>query len=545
MVQVQQRLLALALLGLIPAGAKKFYPDDPLERMPKPRRVENALSRPISQTYDYFANTFAKQSVIRARASTTPAGNINTLDEVPDSAWFTNRHAKQAMVLDALVAGAGNDDQPAVDAPWLVTAFKRDGQTPGMLMRDSKGRGFILKLDVPQHPELASAAEVIGSRFFHAMGYNVTASYVVRFTASQLKTASGAVVELPGRRRRPMTDADIRSFLRLEAGERDGTYRAVAVRSVPGVPLGPFRLSDTRKDDPNDIVPHEHLRELRGLMIPCAWLNHTDINALNTLDALVDDGPLRYIRHYLIDFGSILGSDGVTTKSPRSGYENLLETRNAALEMFTLGAWVPYWARTVYPDIQGVGRFQSRIFDPARWRSTYPVKPFEYVRPDDAYWGAKLVMAFREPEIRAILSTGEYSDPQAVEWLTRSLLERREKIGRLYLERVLPIDYFRIRDQKLEFRDLSVENGFVPARSYQYRWFRFDNEGEEPGVDEGDERRQYVSGSSAEIPKELVNAQAESYCGVEIHAGDTRLRVIVYFRKHAGRLRLAGIERYW
>jgi hypothetical protein len=543
-VQVRQRVLILALLLLVPASARKFYPDDPLDRAPKPRRVEKALNRPISQTYDYFANTFAKQSVIHARATTTPAGDINTVDEVPDSAWFVNRHARQPLSLEALARGAGNEP-PSTAAPWLVSAFKREGSSPGFVIRDAGGREYILKFDPPQYPELASAAEVIGSRFFHAMGYHVPESYIVRFATSQLKAAPGAVVELPGRRPRPMNDSDIRTFLRLETGERNGTHRAVAVRVLPGMLLGPFRFSGTRKDDPNDTVPHEHLRELRGLMIPSAWLNHTDINALNTLDALVDDGPLRYIRHYLIDFNAILGSDGTAAKSPRSGYENLLEPRKAALQMFTLGAWIPYWARTVYPDIAGVGRFQSRIFDPARWRSTYPVKPFEYARPDDTYWGAKLVMAFREPEIRAILSTGEYSDPQAIEWLTRCLMERREKIGKLYLERVLPIDYFSIRNQKLEFRDLSVENGFVPPRNYQYRWFRFDNEGEEPAVDEDDTRKEYLEERTAAIPQELVNAPAESYCGVEIHAGDTRLRVTVYFRKHAGRLRLAGVERYW
>lgn len=533
------------MLLLVPASARKFYPDDPLERTPKPRRVEKASFRPVNQTYDYFANTFAKQSVIHARANTTPAGNLNTLDEVPDGPWFVNRHARQPVPLEDLLRGAGRNEPPAANEPWLVNAFKRNGDSPGLLIQDSTGRQYLLKFDTPQHPELASAAEVIGAKFFHAMGYNVPDNYVVRFRATQLKAAPGAVLELPGRRRRPMNDSDIRAFLRLEASEREGLYRAAASRLIAGEWLGPFRFSGTRNDDPNDTVPHEHLRELRGLMIPSAWLNHTDIHAPNTLDTLIEDGPLRYIRHYLIDFGSILGSDGIVAKSPRSGYENLLEPRRAALEMFTLGAWIPYWARATYPEIRGVGRFQSRIFDPAKWRSTYPVAPFEYARPDDTYWGAKLVMAFREPEIRAILSTGQYSDPQAVEWLTRCLMERREKIGRLYLERVLPIDYFHVRDQKLEFRDLSVENGFIAPRTYRYRWFRFGNEGEEPSADEDDERREYVEGNTNAIPKVLVNAEPETYSGVEIHAGDTRFRVTVYFRKHAGRLRLAGVERYW
>ena len=76
----------------------------------------------------------------------------------------------------------------------------------------------------------------------------------------------------------------------------DGTYRAIAARAVPGRPLGGFRYYGTRPDDPNDVVPHEHRRELRALKVFGAWTNLTDMKAGNTLDTLVtteygrDDG---------------------------------------------------------------------------------------------------------------------------------------------------------------------------------------------------------------------------------------------------------------
>ena len=61
-------------------------------------------------------------------------------------------------------------------------------------------------------------------------------------------------------------------------------YRAVAGRALPGTVLGGFRYHGTRPDDPNDVVPHEHRRELRALKVFGAWTNLVDMKAGNTLD---------------------------------------------------------------------------------------------------------------------------------------------------------------------------------------------------------------------------------------------------------------------
>ena len=73
-------------------------------------------------------------------------------------------------------------------------------------------------------------------------------------------------------------------MLRRADRAADGSYRAVAARAVPGRPLGGFRYYGTRSDDPNDIVPHEHRRELRALKVFGAWTNLVDMKAGNTLD---------------------------------------------------------------------------------------------------------------------------------------------------------------------------------------------------------------------------------------------------------------------
>ena len=68
-----------------------------------------------------------------------------------------------------------------------------------------------------------------------------------------------------------------------------------------------------------------------------------------------------------------------------------------------------------------------------------------------------------------------YTDPRAEEWLVRCLIERRDRIGRAYLSRVLPLDDFRFERRELSFTDLELAYGFVASRDYTIQWSLFDN----------------------------------------------------------------------
>ena len=59
------------------------------------------------------------------------AQNVNTLDEVPDSSWFTNRHGVRRMSRDELVRGPDTIEGPDMSAPWRVFRSKIGGLTPG------------------------------------------------------------------------------------------------------------------------------------------------------------------------------------------------------------------------------------------------------------------------------------------------------------------------------------------------------------------------------------------------------------------------------
>ncbi len=83
----------------------------------------------------------------------------------------------------------------------------------------------------------------------------------------------------------------------------DGSYRVMAQRGLPGRVIGGFKYFGTRPDDPNDIVPHEHRRELRALQVFGAWTNLVDMKAGNTLDTVITENGRSYVRHYLQDVG--------------------------------------------------------------------------------------------------------------------------------------------------------------------------------------------------------------------------------------------------
>ena len=60
--------------------------------------------------------------------------------------------------------------------------------------------------------------------------------------------------------------------------------------------------------DPEDLVPHELRREVRGMWAVDTWLNNTDCSARNTFDSWVTEGGRSFVRHSLIDFNGAMGS---------------------------------------------------------------------------------------------------------------------------------------------------------------------------------------------------------------------------------------------
>lgn len=529
--------LLLLLLWPMPVSAKKFYQDDPIQKMPRPRNVEKVLSRKLADYYDFFQNTFFKPGERSTKTKLIPAQEVNTLGEVPDSNWYTNRHYQNPMTIEGLVRGPADGNAPSMDRSWQVVTAKAEGVTPGFTILDSRGRRYLLKFDPVNYPEIATAADVISSKFFYALGYNVPENYIVTFGREQLVLNKEVVFTDHFGKVRKMTERDVTEILLDVPRNQEGKYRGVASLFISGKILGPYRYNGTRRDDPNDVVPHEHRRDLRGLSVFCAWLDHDDSRAINTLDSLVSENGIQYVKHFLIDFGSTLGSASNGPNSPRSGYEYLFAWKPSAIEFFTFGLVLPRWANAKFPDFPSVGRFESQMFDAERWVPEYPNPAFENRLPDDTFWAARQVMAFTDEQIRAIVKTGEYSNPEAENWVVECLIERRDKIGNAFLTKVLPLDRFAVKEGRLVFEDLAVESPRSPPRNYAIQWSHFDND---------TEKKTPLAGETTfTLPGQLRGASEGEYFAAEIQGGDPKKIVTVYVRKKSDRVEVVGIDRAW
>ncbi|MEM1041217.1 MAG: hypothetical protein AAGI91_01170 [Bacteroidota bacterium] len=495
-------LLLLLVLGLAGCAGTKPYTTGPVKTFdPDNRDIsrpaearENQYWDPIDRTFFYQIQkpldlNWLGRKIGQGLGLVGPkeAQNVNTLDEVPNSSWFTQRHFYFPMSEAELRRGPNVTDGPDLSA-WTVIAGKSEGKTKGFTIEDARGDRYVIKFDGPNFPELTSSAEVIATKIYHAAGYFVPQNTVTYFDPAILSLGPEAEVEVEGRERR-MTDADLAAILDPQPRRADGRIRAMASKYVDGRPIGIWTFRGTKRDDPNDRVRHEHRRELRGLSVLGSWINDADRRNANTLSVYTTDvragadgspDTARYIKHYVLDMGSTLGANGSGTHVVQHGQEYLFDPRTMAYQTVTLGLDPKPWEfqplEIKYPS---VGYFTAEYFEPEDWVMVHPNPAYEYRTDRDGFWGAKRVMAFTEAEVRAIVDEGQLTNPEAEEYLVQTLLARREAIGRYWFGQVNPLDRFVLARLDfaggsepfvLEFDDLAVTYGLEPSAASRYAY---------------------------------------------------------------------------
>jgi hypothetical protein len=495
------------------AAQPRFFPDDPLWVDDDAAfDASAAAEQEDSNGYDFVIHTFIKPGDRRD----VRAMNVNTLDEVPDSSWFTNRIGRREMSIDEIVRGPDRGPSVISMDGWVVSRDKGSGVQPGFRMTDPSGQLYQIEVDPPSHPEMATGAEIIGTAFYHAFGYHTVDVYLSEVDPAALSIADTATIRDPlsGKRRR-FERRDLNDIFKRAAPNANGRYRVLVSRFAPGKPLGNFRYYGTRPDDPNDIVPHEHRRELRGARVFGAWLNHDDSRGVNSLDMLETRDGRGYIKHYMFDFGSILGSGTVFAQRHRAGHEYIYEPEPGWLTLATLGLYVRPWMRIDYPDVPAsVGRFEGDSFDPAAWKPEYPNPAFDNMRADDAFWAARIVARFSDAAIRAVVEKARYSDPRATDYLTATLIKRRDKVLRTWLNAVNPVvDPALDASGRLTWKNAAVDARVADApQSYTLQWFRLDN-ATDTRTTVGDPVT--VASAGAAAPAELLTRGGD-YIGVVI-----------------------------
>ncbi len=406
------------------------------------------------------------------------AVNVNSMDEVPNSSWFTNRIGQHPMTAEEAASGPCTGPGLQPKGPWTVVAAKPNGANPGFFIKASDGRRYLLKFDGPVQPQRATAADVIGSKIYYAAGFNVPCNQVVYFQKDILRIDPEATSENVYGEDVPIQPSDIDQVLAMAYRRKDGWLRASASQFVDGRPIGPFTYQGTRSDDPNDVIPHEDRRELRGARLLAAWLNHFDTREQNSLDVWTKQGGREFLRHYYIDFGDCFGSRWPTdAMSRRMGRSYYLDFGHVVVDFLSLGFWPRPWDEVkVNADAEIFGYFGHEQFEPLDWKGGYRNPAFARMNSRDGLWMARILQRFTPELITAMVREGQLDDPRAERALIDLLLRRRRTILEQAFTELAPLDKFQIvrrtpgdATQSLCFEDLAVLEDVVDWRRVTYK----------------------------------------------------------------------------
>ncbi len=133
----------------------------PILREPEPQDARAAAPSEVDLlaglTYNLFALRRTQAVGSAARRTST------TIDEVPDSSWFTNRIGTRALTIDEIVRGP-NVGAPPNPSRWIIYRQKTAGAHPGITAKDANGETWFLEFDPPPNPEAATAAVVMATQ---------------------------------------------------------------------------------------------------------------------------------------------------------------------------------------------------------------------------------------------------------------------------------------------------------------------------------------------------------------------------------------------
>jgi len=304
------------------------------------------------------------------------AADLDDDGSVPDGSFWAHR--------DVASLTGRQLERGAVDAPprppFTVGTLKGTGGSGGFFGSDATGRRFLFKFDCSEWPEQGTAAEVIASRVYWAMGYRVPANSIVRVEGTGNEVLDGR--------------------------------RAMASEFVPGRIRGKWKFDWFR-----------HRREVRAMRLVAAWLNDMDRVDTNTLLSVVDGK----VYAWLLDFNSTLGTWQGRPREPWRGWRHRWDVEWQLVGAATLGTVRPGYNPECPVASAALGRLDDRV-DPAAWRGQWPNTAFDRMDAADAAWMSARMARLKRWQIEAMVRAGRFSDSSDAERLTDWLMSRRDAI---------------------------------------------------------------------------------------------------------------------
>lgn len=339
------------------------------------------------------------------------AKDVNALDEVPRSSWFS------PVPLDP----NGFARAYAEEGPPVPPVRVEQNPEHALVITDSRGRVYELRSDIENLEATSTAAGVIASRLARAIGYRTPEAWLVD---------AGA----------------------LGLGQSTSHPRLLALRWPIGVEIGPTDMTYPRGDDANDKVSHRDRRTLRALGVLAAWLDLHELGPNHLLDVYVGRPGRGHVIHVLTGLDEAIGASSLGRSHTERTVAGVV--RGSPLKnLVTLGLARPSNAPPQETTL--------RIF-PAEVKADYelsqPWEPVDRLLPSDGYWLAKRIHDIPSELIDAAIQDAKLPADVA-RHVKRALEARRQTLVAHWFDQVTPCEFVALNGQNLVLEDQSAVAG--------------------------------------------------------------------------------------
>ncbi|MBD3383785.1 hypothetical protein GF407_02560 [candidate division KSB1 bacterium] len=396
---------------------------------------------------------------VRSLRADKNARDVNRLDDVPASSWYSPRLGYQNISPAELVNGPAETGLPVV--PITIIAIKHHRRHSSLVVRDSRGIQYLLKFAPHDLNAMFTTTSFIVNRLFWSFGYFVPEEHIFQFSRGDYK------VDIPNKD----NIKNIRDLLDTSTTSNQKQYRCIASRFVRGYPLGPAAQQGVRKEDPNDWFPHQDRRVLRALRVFAAFTNMADMGPHHTLDVYMGKPDQGHIRHYLIDFGDAFGVIASGKNRGWAGFHHIFSLADILTNLATLGFYRQEWEKKSKTPWKSVGPFESTLFNPEKWKEIYPYAPIRKSQPADNYWAVKILAGLTEAHISALVRAAGYINSKARDYMIRTLVERRKKLLQYHFNQVTPLEYIDMKEDTLYLKDIC--RGLFTEKKTEYYRIKF------------------------------------------------------------------------